>query len=80
VASLEEPLGFAAWVGRHCRLARVEVPRAGTARRLLLARVFAGLTEAGVSVSARARGFENGPPEKALAAVWGDWLAEQIRR
>lgn len=72
----EEPEQFAQWLGHHCRLAKVEVPRAGTARRRLLARVFAGLSETGHDVPVLVRGLEAGEPEKALAAAWGFMVAE----
>lgn len=70
----DEPNEFAEWLGRHCRLSGAAVPRAGTARRLLLARVFAALTEAGLDVPVASRGLEARRvwPEAALAAVWGD--------
>ncbi|WCB94458.1 hypothetical protein DSM104299_03195 [Baekduia alba] len=72
----EEPEDFAQWLGRHCRLAKVEVPRAGTPRRRLLARVFAALAETGHDVAVLVRGLEAGEPERALASAWGFLVAE----
>lgn len=77
MAEFEEPDGFAQWLGRHCRLAKVEVPRAGSPRRRLLARVFAALEETGHDVGVLARGLEVGMPERALACVWG-WIAAEL--
>lgn len=71
-----EPDGFAEWLGRHCRLARVDEPADGTARRRLLARVYAAFAEAGFDVGVLARGLELGEPERAVCALWGVALGD----
>lgn len=67
---------FAQWLGRHCLAAGVQVPRAGTPRRRLLARVYAAFEEAGYTIAVEARGLERGEPERAIAAVWGVVVVE----
>jgi hypothetical protein len=75
MSSFDEPVGFAEWVGRHCRIGEHGVPRAGSKRRRMLAGVFAVLTVEGVPVAVMARGLEDRLPETALAWVWGDQAA-----
>lgn len=79
-SSFEEPVGFAQWLGKHCSIAQVAVPHAGTPRRRLLARVFAALGETGHDVPVLVRGLEVGEPERALVAAWGFLTGEFIER
>jgi rubredoxin len=74
---VEEPEDFAQWLGRHCSIAKVEVPRAGTPRRRLLARVFAALEETGHDVPVLVRGLEVGEPERALTLAWA-WITAEL--
>lgn len=79
MSSFEEPHGFGQWLGAHCRTRQREVPRAGTVRRRMLARVFAILMLEGLDAEDFRRASQEVPqasPEATLAWLWGDHATE----
>lgn len=66
---ISEPDTFAQWIGSYCVRTDQLVPKAGTARRRLLASVYGALDAECVDVADQVRGM-GCKPEVALAAVW----------
>lgn len=66
---VSEPDTFAQWIGSYCIRTDQPVPKAGTARRRVLASLYGALEAEGVDVAEQVRGM-GCKPEVALAGVW----------